>query len=71
VVAPAGTPADIVTQLNRHIGQFLRNPDIQQRLLALGLAISGTDTAETTAEFIRQQQASWRSLAQEIDLRPE
>jgi len=71
VVAPAGTPADIVTPLNRHIGQFLRNPDIQQRLLALGLAISGTDTAETTAEFIRQQQASWRSLAQEIDLRPE
>jgi tripartite-type tricarboxylate transporter receptor subunit TctC len=57
--------------LNRHIGQFLRNPDIQQRLLALGLAISGTDTAETTAEFIRQQQASWRALAQEIDLRPE
>ena len=71
VVAPAGTPADIVTQLNRHIGQFLRNPDIQQRLMTLGLAISGTDTAETTAEFIRQQQASWRSLTQELDLRPE
>jgi hypothetical protein len=27
--------------------------------------------SETTAQFIRQQQASWRSLAQEIDLRPE
>jgi hypothetical protein len=27
--------------------------------------------AETTAQFIHQQQASWRSLAQEIDLRPE
>jgi tripartite-type tricarboxylate transporter receptor subunit TctC len=71
VVAPAGTPADIVAQLNRHIGQFLRSPEIQQRLVALGLAISGTDTAETTAQFIRQQQAQWRSLAQELDLRPE
>ena len=71
VVAPAGTPADIVAQLNRHIGQFLRSPEIQQRLVALGLAISGTDTAETTAQFIRQQQAWWRSLAQELDLRPE
>jgi tripartite-type tricarboxylate transporter receptor subunit TctC len=71
VVAPAGTPADIVTQLNRHIGQFLRSPEIQQRLVALGLAISGTDTAETTAQFILQQQAWWRSLAQELDLRPE
>jgi tripartite-type tricarboxylate transporter receptor subunit TctC len=57
--------------LNRHIGQFLRHPDIQQRLAVLGLAISGTDTAETTAQFIRQQQASWRALAQELDLRPE
>jgi tripartite-type tricarboxylate transporter receptor subunit TctC len=71
VVAPAGTPADIVTQLNRQIGQFLRSPEIQQRLVALGLAISGTDTAETTAQFILQQQAWWRSLAQELDLRPE
>jgi tripartite-type tricarboxylate transporter receptor subunit TctC len=53
------------------IGQFLRHPDIQQRLAVLGLAISGTDTAETTAQFIRQQQASWRALAQELDLRPE
>jgi tripartite-type tricarboxylate transporter receptor subunit TctC len=71
VVAPAGTPADIVTQLNRQIGQFLRSPEIQQRLVALGLAISGSDTAETTAQFILQQQAWWRSLAQELDLRPE
>jgi tripartite-type tricarboxylate transporter receptor subunit TctC len=71
VVAPVGTPADIVTQLNRHIGQFLRSAEIQQRLVALGLAVSGTDMAETTAQFIRQQQAQWPSLAQELDLRPE
>jgi hypothetical protein len=44
---------------------------IRRRLAVLGLAISGTDTAETTAQFIRQQQASWHALAQELDLRPE
>ena len=71
VVAPAGTPPSVVTRLNQEIGHFLRNPDIQQRLIALGLAVSGTDTPETTAEFIRQQQAQWRSLAQELDLQPE
>jgi hypothetical protein len=38
---------------------------------AAGLAISGTDTAEATAQFIRRQQASWRALAQGLDLRPE
>jgi tripartite-type tricarboxylate transporter receptor subunit TctC len=62
---------DIVARLNREIGQFLQGSDVQQRLIGLGLAIGGTDTPATTDEFIRQQQAQWRSLAQELDLRPE
>ena len=32
VVAPAGTPPDILARLNREIDQFLRKPDVQQRL---------------------------------------
>jgi len=71
IVAPTGTPGDIVARLNREIGRFLQNREIQQRLLALGLATTGIETPETTAEFIRQQQAQWRSLAQELDLQPE
>lgn len=71
VVAPTGTPADIVARLNQEIGQFLQRPDIQQRLLALGLAVTGADTPETTGEFIRQQQAQWRSFGQELNLQPE
>jgi len=71
VVAPAGTPAGVVARLNREIGQFLQGSDVQQRLIGLGLAISGTDTPATTDEFIRQQQAQWRLLAHELDLRPE
>jgi hypothetical protein len=37
----------------------------------LGLAVTGVDTPETTEEFIRQQQAQWRSLGQELNLQPE
>jgi tripartite-type tricarboxylate transporter receptor subunit TctC len=71
VVAPTGTPADIVARLNQEIGRFLQKPDSQQRLLALGLAVTGADTPETTEEFIRQQQMQWRSLGQELNLQPE
>lgn len=71
VVAPAGTPAEIVARLNHEIGHFLENPEIQQRLLALGLATAGIETPETTAQFIRQQQTQWRALAHELDLQPE
>jgi tripartite-type tricarboxylate transporter receptor subunit TctC len=71
VVAPAGTPAGIVARLNHEIGQFLQRGDIQQRLNSLGLAISGANTPATTEEFIRREQAQWRSIAQELNLQPE
>src|SRR6516162_10134713 len=41
IVAPAGTPAEVVARLNREIGQYLKGPDIQERLLSLGLATEG------------------------------
>jgi tripartite-type tricarboxylate transporter receptor subunit TctC len=71
IVAPAGTPAEIVTRLNREIGHFLERPEIQQRMLALGLATTAIETPDTTMQFIRHQQEQWRAFAQELDLQPE
>jgi tripartite-type tricarboxylate transporter receptor subunit TctC len=71
VVAPAGTPSDIVTRLNREIDQFLRKAEVQRRLNGLGLAIGGVNTPATTEDFIRREQAQWRSIAQELHLQPE
>ena len=71
VVAPAGTPKEIIARLNQEIDQFLRQRDIQQRLSGLGLAITGANTSATTEEFIRREQVQWRSIAQELDLKPE
>jgi tripartite-type tricarboxylate transporter receptor subunit TctC len=71
VVAPAGTPAHIVAKLNRAIGDYLKGPDIQQRLLSFGLATEGAGTPETTGQFIRQEQEHWRALAKELDIQPQ
>jgi tripartite-type tricarboxylate transporter receptor subunit TctC len=68
VVAPAGTPADIVARLNREIGEYLKGPEIQQRLLSFGLATEGAGTPESTGQFIRQEQEQWRALAKELDI---
>ena len=67
MVAPAGTPPDILARLNREIDQFLRKPDVQQRLNTLGLAIGGANTPATTEDFIRREQAQWRAIAQELN----
>jgi tripartite-type tricarboxylate transporter receptor subunit TctC len=71
IVAPAGTPADIVARLNREIAEYLKSPEIQQRLISFGLATEGAGTPAGTAQFIRNEQDHWRALAQELDVEPQ
>ena len=68
VVAPAGTPPDIVARVNREIGEFLRRPEIQQRLISFGLATSGAGTPEGAGQIIREMQQYWRELGRELGI---
>jgi tripartite-type tricarboxylate transporter receptor subunit TctC len=71
VVAPSGTPADIVMRLNHEIGAYLSGPNIQQKLLSFGLATNGAGTPEGTGRVIRQEQEEWRAVAKELDVQPQ
>jgi tripartite-type tricarboxylate transporter receptor subunit TctC len=37
LLAPAGTPADIVEKLNREVQRAVTRPDLQQRLITVGM----------------------------------
>jgi tripartite-type tricarboxylate transporter receptor subunit TctC len=71
VVAPDGTPPDIVRRLNREIGEYLKGPEVQPRLLSFGLATEGAGTPESTGALIRQEQEQWRALAKELEIQPQ
>ena len=72
VVAPAGTPPDIVARVNREIGEFLKGPEIQQRLISFGLATNGAGTPESTGRaHPRACRQHWRALARELDIQPQ
>lgn len=71
VVAPSGTPASIVERVNRAVAEFTNKDETRQRLIALGIATSGTGTPATTGEFVRKEQEKWRSLAMELDVQPQ
>jgi len=71
VMAPTGTPADVVARVNREIGEFLKGPGIQERLYTFGLATEGAGTPESTAAFIRADQEHWRALAKELGVEPQ
>ncbi len=58
VLAPAGTPREIVARLHAEILNALQKPDVQSRMAALGVDIVGNPPAEFAA-FIRRDIEKW------------
>jgi tripartite-type tricarboxylate transporter receptor subunit TctC len=71
LVAPTGTPADVVQRMNREVGEFLKGEQIAQRLAGFGLATSGAGSPQSTGEFISREQEKWRALALELKIEPQ
>jgi tripartite-type tricarboxylate transporter receptor subunit TctC len=71
IVAPAGTPAEAIAPLNRAIGHYLQTPDIQKRLISLGLVAGDGGSPESAAQTIRQEQEQWRALGKELNVEPQ
>jgi tripartite-type tricarboxylate transporter receptor subunit TctC len=71
IVAPTGTPAEAITRLNHTIGRYLQTPDIQKRIMSLGLVPGDGGSAESAAQTIRQEQEQWRALGKELNIEPQ
>jgi tripartite-type tricarboxylate transporter receptor subunit TctC len=61
LVAPAGTPADIVETLHRAIVETLQDPGVQQKLAALGIDTAGGTPEEFTA-YIGSEIPKWAAI---------
>ena len=55
VVAPAGTPKDIVVKLHAAINKVLAMPDVRDRLTKVGIQPSGSESPDAFAAFVRAQ----------------
>ncbi|CAN5461012.1 tripartite tricarboxylate transporter substrate binding protein [soil metagenome] len=62
VVAPAGTPRDVIDTLYKQIAAILKAPGVEQRLLDMGAAPGGI-TPEAFAKEIRDGIAKWTAVA--------
>ncbi len=71
IVAPAGTPADIVQRVNAATAGFLKDSTVSERLSGFTMEPARPRGLEETAAFIGAEQERWRKLAQEIDLQPQ
>ena len=63
VIAPAGTPRDIVSRYNAEIVRILAQPDVRARLTSIGLD-PVTMSPEEFAAFIREEIAKWAPVVE-------
>ncbi len=68
LLAPAGTPAEIIERVNKQINVALASADIQERLTAVSCAPAG-GTPEEFAGRIRNDVSRWKKLAQEKNIK--
>jgi tripartite-type tricarboxylate transporter receptor subunit TctC len=64
VVAPSGTPREVVMKLNAEITRILSTPELKQQLAAQGTEVRA-GTPESMADFIRSEIARWAKVVKQ------
>ena len=70
IVAPAGTPREIVLRLNAEIRRIVATPELRARLDAEG-AIPAADSPEAFAAFIASEIARWGAVLKRAGIEPQ
>ena len=70
VVAPKGTPQDIITKLHAAVAKAVADPEVQKRLDVLGYVPLMASAAETTARF-KADGEIWAKVIKESGMKPE
>jgi tripartite-type tricarboxylate transporter receptor subunit TctC len=68
IVAPAGTPKDIIERWHRDIVQMVAMPDVRQRLETLGFA-PVANAPEEFGQRLKTEMAKWGKVVHEANIR--
>jgi tripartite-type tricarboxylate transporter receptor subunit TctC len=71
LVAPTGTPADVVQKINRDLGQILGDAETAEKLRDLGIYTEGAGTLESVAQFLASERSRWAKVVRDIGIQPE
>lgn len=70
LLAPAGTPPEVIQFLNREIAIVLKDPAMKERLIAQGIEPE-TSTPEGLRDLIQSEITKWARVIKEADIKPE
>ena len=68
MVAPAGTPADIVGKLHRELKAIVALPEVQQRLIDLGNLPLTSPPSEVLQDYVKSEIVRWGKVVQQAGI---
>ena len=68
VVAPVGTPREVVARLNAEISRIANAPEMRDRLGKQGADVR-TNTPEEFGTFIRSETAKWAKVVKDANIK--
>lgn len=68
LVAPRGTPKELIAQINAAVVKVLKMPEVQERLIGMGAEAVGNSPEEFGA-FLRSETAKWGKVLRDADIR--
>ncbi len=70
ILAPAGTPKDVVAKLNAAVNEALKLEDVRTRLIGAGIEIQ-SGTPERFGDVIKNEVDKWGRIVKEAGIQPE
>ena len=70
LLAPLGTPKEIVALLHRETNVVLAQPELREKLAAQGIVVYGSSPEELQA-FILGAVAKWAKVIKDANIKPE
>lgn len=67
IFAPAGTPPDVISTLNKALNEVLADPDVRKKALELGIDARGSTPQEIQAR-LKDDIAKWSSVIQKAGI---
>ncbi len=71
MLAPIGTPAEIIGRFNRDMDRVLKDAEVQQKLHEFGIYSDGAGTPQALGEFMARERDRWGRTMHDIGIEPE
>jgi tripartite-type tricarboxylate transporter receptor subunit TctC len=70
LVAPAGTPPEVIAKLNGALRKIIENPEVQAKFKTIGFE-GFSSTPQELGDYIKAQLVEWKKMVEDANIQPD